>query len=460
MPLSDLLHEPSIHVRTWGRSAISHSRYSSSFVGSIRNNPVRLGPYGRDFEAAHNLLVAGAPLAELHAAVVEGGSVERAAEYLVWLERFNRFGGIEFPLVDETGERAVILPQQDTFVPTMAPDAPAASTSLERFAFLRRGNDAWLLESPLVGAQVQLVDLAALDSDVVRRALNGMGFLDAARPDSDARRIALAQWEFHDLLFHTRERRGWNREPAGAAFPFIDQIEPLPAVRPAWPGKRIALPRAPDAVAGEPFAAVLARRCSERAYDAAHPITLADLGALLDRAARIRSSMAHPVRDIKGRTAEFEITFRPYPTGGASHELEIYPIVDFCVGLKSGCYHYDASAHELVRISERTREIDKLLRFARSATADLARPQILLGVTARFARVMWKYRAFCYAMILRDTGALYQTLYLAATELGLSPCAIGSGNSLLFSQVTGLDPLIEGNVGEFILGGRPAASAS
>ena len=68
---------------------------------------------------------------------------------------------------------------------------------------------------------------------------------------------------------------------------------------------------------------------------------------------------------------------------------------------------------------------------------------------------MWKYRGISYGVILRNTGALYQTFYLVATELGLSPCGIGSGDSALFARMTGLDPIVEGTVGEFILGGPP-----
>ena len=82
--------------------------------------------------------------------------------------------------------------------------------------------------------------------------------------------------------------------------------------------------------------------------------------------------------------------------------------------------------------------------------------QALVIVTARFARVMRRYRSIAYALILRDTGVLYQTLYLAATDLGLAPCALGVGDAAIFAEATGLDPLIEGSVGEFLLGGRPA----
>ena len=51
-------------------------------------------------------------------------------------------------------------------------------------------------------------------------------------------------------------------------------------------------------------------------------------------------------------------------------------------------------------------------------------------------------------------------LYLAATELGLSPRGLGSSDAALFAHVTGLDPTVEGSVGDVILGGRPRAQES
>jgi hypothetical protein len=43
-------------------------------------------------------------------------------------------------------------------------------------------------------------------------------------------------------------------------------------------------------------------------------------------------------------------------------------------------------------------------------------------------------------------------MYLAGTAMGLAPCALGSGDSAIFSRVTGLSPLVESSVGEFSLG--------
>ena len=457
MAFLDLVREPAIRVRLGAGWTLAPSADGASSVVGIPDQPapVALGRHAPEFDAADARLAAGAPLAALRDTVVAAAGAARAGLYLIRLQRLFQWGGIEFPLADADGERAVVVPRQPSFAPALAPGVPEAP--LDRFACLRRDGGAWLLESPLAGACFRFDDLGALDAPVVRRALDAAGFLETGTPDG-ARRDARAQWEFHDLLFHAHSRDGWRREPSGAAFPHVGAIEPLPAARPPWPGTPIPLARAP--AGREPFAAVLERRRSERYCDEARPLSRGDLGALLDRAARIRFSWVVQVRDPAGRSAPFELTRRPYPNGGASYELEIYPAVDRCDGLDPGLYHYDAAAHALVRIADRTPDVERFFANARAATADQAQPQVVLVIAARFARVTWKYRAIAYATILRNTGALYQTLYLAATELGLSPCGLGTGDAALFARATGLDPLVEGSVGDVILGGRPRVPES
>ena len=51
-------------------------------------------------------------------------------------------------------------------------------------------------------------------------------------------------------------------------------------------------------------------------------------------------------------------------------------------------------------------------------------------------------------------GALYQTMYLVGTAMGLAPCGLGGGHSDLFTQAAGTNYLEETSVGEFILGSR------
>lgn len=452
----DLVGEPAIALRVRGGYAIA-GRDGALMAEHADGWSVPVGPAAEDFAVGNRLLASGATLAELRDAVMDAGGAARASAYLMWLKRLCEWGLIEFPLADECGERAVMVPQTYHFAPALAPEAPPPEAELHRFACMRRDAGAWLVESPLAGVRFLLAELPALRAPVVRRALAAAGFLDAGPPASEERRTALAQWEFHDLLLHAHHRVGWHRDPIGGQFPFVGKIDPLPGVRPPWPGERIPLRRAPAAAGGESFASVLERRRSERVYDESRPVSRDDLGALLDRAARVRSVNTALISDLAGRTENFEFTRRTYPSGGGSYELEIYPVVDRCDGLEPGLYHYDAGTHELARICGRTPEVEWILEESKVATANMAEPQVVLAIAARFARVMWKYRAISYGVILRNTGALYQTLYLAATELGLSPCGIGSGNSALFAAVTGLDPVVEGTVGEFILGGPPRA---
>ena len=425
---------------------------ASLAVQAEGGHEVAVARYARCYDAANARLAEGAPLAELRDLVLASGDEAFLAVYLARLAMLCRIGFVEFPLVEEGGERGVIAPLRRAWVPALAPAPPPAALRLDRFACLRRAGDDWLVESPLAGARLALPDLAALDEPLVRRALAGAGLLESAAPDEDPRREILAQWEFHDLLFHTRQRQGWNHDTFGAHFSFIGEIEPLPAVRPSWPGAPIALRDAP--AGSEPFAEVLARRRSERRYR--RSVSVAELGALLDRAARIRAVRRSEVSAPSGRTTRFEVTRRPFPSAGATHALEIYPVVVRCDGLPTGIYHYDPARHALVRIRASSAGVARYLQDAKRAAGDEVEPQIVLAIAARFARMMWKYRAIAYGNILRDAGALYQTLYLAATELGLSPCGIGAGNSARFAEITGLDPLVEGTVGEFLIGGPPA----
>ncbi|MDE0006607.1 MAG: hypothetical protein OXQ29_28290, partial [Rhodospirillaceae bacterium] len=309
--LVQLAGETAVHVRTRNGQILAPSADGSSFLAQTTAGLRPVGPYVAEYEAANGLLAAGAPLAKLceAAGATESGY---AFAYLLWLQRLHERGLLEYPVVDAAGERAVIQPQWSSFAVALAPAAPPPEAVLDRFACLRRDGNGWMLESPLVGARVRFVGLAALETDVVRRALDAAGFLDDAPCGADPRSDALAQWEFHDLLFHAHRRIGWHRDPMGPALPFVGRIAPPPAARPTWPGERIYLPRAP-AAGGESFPAVLERRRSERDGDAERPLTLDDLGALLDRVARIRSSRTAQVGNDPSRTTAFELTRRPYP---------------------------------------------------------------------------------------------------------------------------------------------------
>jgi SagB-type dehydrogenase family enzyme len=123
--------------------------------------------------------------------------------------------------------------------------------------------------------------------------------------------------------------------------------------------------------------------------------------------------------------------------------------------LTSGLYHYSPDRHELSKITGRTSEVEVLLDRAYYAADEQAPPQGLIILAARFQRVSWKYDAMVYAVVLKDVGVLYQTMYLVATAMGLAPCALGGGDSDAFVAAAGTDYYAETSVGEFLLGSKP-----
>ena len=137
----------------------------------------------------------------------------------------------------------------------------------------------------------------------------------------------------------------------GGLYPYVGTIAPLEPVRSRWPGKKVYLTkyRSADSHEGAQVAELLRARHSTRNFDDRRPITLAELARFLDGAARVQSKWTGQL-ELGRRTAKLEYAARPYPSGGASYELELYLAVDKCEGLARGFYHYDAAAHALVPI--------------------------------------------------------------------------------------------------------------
>ena len=280
------------------------------------------------------------------------------------------------------GDRAtrttvVIEPQVADYWPQTPPLGNAEVLVLSRFAYLRRRGDAMVLESPRAGALFRICDpkiataLALLSTpQQVGRLRRQDGFpgiellallvdcqilfkVDAAhdgnlRPaEGDA---DLVLWDFHDLLFHARSTPGRHANPLGGAYPYAGVTPAPPAVRRRWPGKAIDLrPLSRAAADVSPTARLLHERHSVRSFDDERPITLAELARFLDSTARVVSTWQSQV-DLGDARPVVAYATRPYPSAGASYELELYLAVDKCDGLARGFYHYDAGGHALVPI--------------------------------------------------------------------------------------------------------------
>ena len=466
---------------------LSHVTLQAQASGDIaaRFDDVALGLGKFSAEAAERAkrLHVGLPLSTF-----ASGNRETDKEVLILVRRLAGRGLIEYRLGRSQNEDLVVIePQLPDYWPRLAQLGNADTLALSRFAYMRRRANEMVLESPRAGALFKICDpkiAAALALLVTpqqikqfRRQKDFPGLqllallvdcqilfkIDAAgnglRPaEGDD---ALVLWDFHDLVFHARSTEGRHANPLGSAYPYADTIAPLPAVRASWPGQKIDL-REVSAVpveAPSPAAKLLRERHSTRDFDSQRPITLAELARFLDNTARIQSEFKPPL-DHGGGGPELSYTARPYPSGGASYELELYLAVDICEGLPRGFYHYDAGSHALVPIEVRGNELDALLNGATFAMGVNAAPQILITIAARFGRVSWKYSSIAYALILKDVGALMQTFYVMAADMGLGGCAIGTTNIELFAKMSGLDFHIEGPVGQFALGrgAKPEAS--
>jgi SagB-type dehydrogenase family enzyme len=414
----------------------------------------------------------------------DGESIGKEIDRLV--RRLARHGLLEYRLArSRNGERegadeVVVEPQLPDYWPRAPQLGHADVLVLSRFAYMRRRGNEMVLESPRAGALFKICNpkiaaaMAMLSAPQPLKRLRrqdgfpGLELLallvdcqilfkieaggdDGLRPAEGDDNLVL--WDFHDLVFHARSTEGRHANPLGGLYPYVDVMNPLPAVRPPWPGTAIDL-RNFCAAPAEPlsgFAKLLRERHSIRDFDHQRPITLAELSRFLDRTARVVSEFKTPL-DPEGGGPVLTHTMRPYPSAGAGYELELYLAVDACEGLPRGFYHYDAGGHAMVPIEVHAHEFEALLKGAELAMGAPAAPQILITIAARFGRISWKYSSIAYGLILKDVGVLIQTFYLMATDMGLGGCAIGSTNIELFAKMTGIAFQVEGAVGQFAIG--------
>jgi oxazoline/thiazoline dehydrogenase len=404
-------------------------------------------------------------------------------KFYQYLQKFASFGWLCHVVATIEGRIAIARPMTTDarFMPTLvSADSPRETLRdrqyvLSRFAYIHQVKGQTILESPLskmtvqlsnwqsiaivgllansctastIATQIQEIHLDTIEQ-LICLLLSTQMLCEVAEDGTIAEQtdVILAQWEFHDLLFHARSRSGRHANPVGGTYRFSGQIEQLPALSPYRSEQTIALSK-PDlanlVTTDLPFAQVLENRRSIREHGEV-PITIQQLGEFLYRCARIKNQI---------QTEYGELLTRPYPSGGAMYELELYLAVDRCQDLRSGLYYYQPQVHELCSLCGATEPVQTLLKDAgMSMGADT--PQLLIIITARFQRLAWKYESIAYALMLKHVGVLSQTMYLVATAMNLAPCAIGSGDSDLFTQAVGGNYYAQTSVGEFALGSLP-----
>lgn len=380
------------------------------------------------------------------------------------LERLRAGGWLSITVTVSGREHHTVVPhRRPASVPVadvdLAEDAADRTDRLSRFAVLRRDGDGHVLEHPDAWGRVVLhgaAALAALAPPVTApggarlwRDLHWTGIAESGEEQTEPR---WRQWAPHERWFHHRSRMGDHQLESGGFGGTgwaRERFPPVPWRRPSFPGPAspLAVPDLAARRASDPsLTAVLEDRRSIRWHDDSAPITVDQLGELLFRCARNRGTQ-------RGRVS------RPYPAAGSYHELEIYPVVRLVRGLAEGMYHYDPQQHRLERVSHPDPPVERLLRTAAQVAGIEQRPQVLLVVAARFGRLMLSYEQMAYALVLKDVGVLFNTVYSVATAMGLAVCALGTGDAAAFAAATHLDPAVEGSVGELTLGSLRADDA-
>ncbi|MCV7076780.1 SagB family peptide dehydrogenase [Mycobacterium szulgai] len=432
-------------------------------VAAVLLNPPRSEKLTRlpaaQLHALKTLNAGPATLSEL-GAQADGGDVASLIDRLAgdgWLAVTVRHGERDRYSIQPHG-RPAPGPQP---LSTLSP----RSATLSKFAVLHKDSDDFVLEHPLAWCDLRIHDsqlLALLDGSPEAGAaapdpvashfiddLHRCGFCVAA--GNEERSFDTLSWSAPDLWFHRRSTLGERTvtwEHFGPTKWAKERFPQPPARRANYAGEAIALPtpdlnvkRATDPT----LTVVLEDRISTRTFDDARPITIGQLGELLYRTARTRST--HPIG------AGEELSSRPYPSSGGLYELELYLVVRNVAGLEPGMYHYDSFDHVLRPVAPAdSKAVAQLLKPAAATLTGGAEPQVLLVISARWGRIMWTYEQMAYATILKDVGVLMQTMYLAATAMGLGACAQGFGDTAAFVAAAGVNELQECNVGSMVVG--------
>ena len=421
--------------------------------------------------ALRDLAAGDAGELELTASVLAADGPDGALRLQLLLRRLNAAGQLERGVRAGGRTLARLRPVGRGRTPWTMALPPAQPVKLSRFAVVRVEDGRLIAQAPrshalvelspeaacLLGALARWTTPAELSTGELGTAVAAIlplladaGLLAPGSPESDGEHdaAAQAQWAVPDLWLHSRSRGPLLNAAYGGAYPMASRFPPLPArAEPDNTDQGIAL-AVPAAISDLPLSEALERRRSTREHDDSAPVTVDQLGELLYRTTRLRSTFV--------TAGGQEAADRPYPSGGAAHELEIYPLVTNCAGLEPGLWHYRADEHRLQLVARPGPVLARMTATSRAACVMSGDPQVVLVIAARFGRVMWKYEAVAYSLILKHVGVYMQTVYLVATAMGLAVCGVGGGDAADFATATGLDFYAQGSVGEIVLGSRPA----
>lgn len=394
------------------------------------------------------------------------------------LNALYRRGFLFTKLSDDGDVIAIIEPQGSEMRSNKTSIGSNCSLQLSRFAHIRRSGDSMIVEAPNGSALLRLcdsryipilfflsrlramkeifVEFSALNQKSLQHFLEtlySIGILDIADEAGmlfEDVNPELLQWEFHDLLFHSYSRMGRQGGGYGGTYRFGEHVEYTPAFK-EFPAEKIIELNKPEYSTLEAdlkdvrfFNVIESRRTRYKPGNS--PLSVNELSKFLWYSYRVKAYS--PASGSEQNSCD--ATLRPVPGAGAMHEIDLYIGISRCKGLENGFYHYNPLNHTLERALDRPEQQTLIREAARLAGLDTP-PDVLIVFASRFNRISWKYERMSYAATLKNVGVLYNQMYLIATALGLSPCALGGGNIETFANAFHISPYIEGSVGEFIL---------
>ena len=291
-----------------------------------------------------------------------------------------------------------------------------------------------------VSALENLHSPALIESLLAKRLLVGEG----SDADERDRRLRDTHWRSASAAMHYASRwKGIDTEATGREFAEVSGQTLLERLGPPPPPvrERVAAERRLRLPAAEtsPLDALLSRRVTCRNFDASRALTKAQFATALHR--------AYGARAVDDFAPGVQLLKKGAPSAGGLHATEAYLLVQRVEGIEPGLYHYHPVDHALepIRTLSAADAASLARRFVAAQAYFVDAPVFVIPVS-RFARNFWKYRnhAKAYRALILDIGHLSQTLYLAATELGLAAFITAAINEVDIEEAFGLDPLEEG----------------
>jgi putative peptide maturation dehydrogenase len=343
---------------------------------------------------------------------------------------------IEFDLLDfMTGGSGLRSTATWTaFAPHLADTIAVSSTEAAALGVL--SPTVWIDEAALV--KTHGPELAA--SLLAKSLVVGEG----SEPDLRDRKLRDTEWRTAAAVMHFASRwRGVDTEAIQQRF--VEELEGnlLERLGPAPPPVReradASARRRLEKPERSPLDGLLDGRVTCRNFAADDAMSEADFAAVLYR--------AYGARFVDDYAPGVQILKKGVPSAGGLHPTEAYLLVRHVDGIAPGLYHYHPIDHALEPIRTLApEEASELARQFVGAQAYLVGAHALVIPVSRFRRNFWKYRnhAKAYRALILDVGHLSQTMYLAATELGLAAFITAAVNEVDIEAAFGLDPLEEG----------------